>query len=382
MAKTNSTTAETIPAAPAPAGAPVAAMASGHGKQLPESNTELQRGAESFMSMAESLAGGKPEPEKKPDPKAEAKPAAKPTTPEPKEPAAKAEETIPEEPASQAILGDDDPAPANEHEDEDGAEGGKDAASIEAKLFKQRQKRREAEQQRDAQAAELAAVKKERDELAQKLTAPGAPVLEGYFANVKTEADLAALEQHWDRYREFLEDHEDGYTDEKTGVDHTREQVRAELRTLGKEQAKIPQVRKVFTDRAAQQDAATAKASTLYPFVLNSSKPHNDVALSLAQEFPEINQSPNRALLLGMLTTARLVENKKFTITPALRSKAAEPAPAAPAPVKAAAPMPPSAPPAARVQQAPPDTAAHEHSRMIAGDMSAVEDWAAGLVGE
>lgn len=385
MAKTTPTTAETSPAAPAPvASAPVPAMASGNGKQPPESNTELQRGADSFMSMAESLAGGQPEPEKKPDPKTEAKPATKPTPPEPKEPKAEAEEVKDEEPASQAILGDDDDAAADEHEDEDGAEGGKDAASIEAKLFKQRQKRREAEQQREAIATELAAVKKERDELAQKVTAPSAPALEGYFANVKSEADLAALEQHWDRYKEFLEDREDGYTDEQTGKDYTREQVRAELRTLGKEQAKIPQVRKVFTDRAAQQEAATAKANTLYPFVLNSSKPHNDVALTLAQEFPELNQSPNRALLLGMLTTARLVETKKFTITPALKSKAADPAPAAaPAPVKAAVHVPPSAPPAARVQQAPqPDTSAHEHARMIAGDMNAVEDWAAALVGD
>lgn len=361
-----------------------AAMASGTGKQLPESPTELQRGADSFMSMAESLAGGEPEPEKKPAAKAEVKPATKPTEPTPKEPEVPTAKVEDEKPASLAILGDDDAAKADD-DDEDGAEGGKtDQASIEAKLFKQREKRRAAEAVNATLTAELVALKKERDELAASKAAPAsAPVLEGHFAKVKSEADLAALEQHWESYREFLEDREDGYTDEATGKEYTREQVRAELRVLGKEQAKIPAVRKVFTDRAAQQEAATAKANTLYPFVLNAGKAHNDVALSLAQEFPELNTSPHRALLLGMLTTARLVEQKKFTITPALKGKAPEPAAAAPAAAAAPVKAPPSAPPAARVQHAPvPDTSTHEHARMIAGDMDAAEDWAMGLVGE
>lgn len=357
-------------------------MASGNGKQLPESPTELQRGADSFMSMAESLAGGQPEPEKKPDAKAEVKPATKPTQPDPKEAEAQAAKVEDEEPASLAILGDDDAAKADD-DDEDGAEGGKtDDASKEAKLFKQREKRRAAEAANATLTAELAAVKKERDELAAgKTTTTSAPVLDGYFAKVKSEADLAALEQQWANYREFLEDREDGYADEATGREYTREEVRAEMRVLGKEQAKIPAVRKVFTDRAAQQEAATVKANTLYPFVLNAGKAHNDVALSLAQEFPELNSSPHRALLLGMLTTARLVEQKKFTITPALKSKAPEPAAAAApaAPVKA----PPSAPPPARAHHTPvPDTSSHEHARMIAGDMDAATDWALGLVGD
>ena len=110
MAKTEQTTAEMKPA-PAPQ-KQIVALARDNGKQPPEQPTALQRGADSFMSMAEILAGGEPEPEKKPDKKeAEATPAAKetPAKPDPKKadaPVAKAseEETTGDKP----ILGDDD----------------------------------------------------------------------------------------------------------------------------------------------------------------------------------------------------------------------------------------------------------------------------------
>lgn len=382
------------PAPAAQAQGPAAAMASGNGKQPPETPTELQRGAESFMDMAEILAGGEPEPEQKPaKEKPEAKPAAKepPAKPNPKEPKAPEAKVEDEEKGDKPILGDD-PADSDD-DDEDGADGGKgDATTLEAKLFKQREKRRAAEKLASDAAADLAKLKKENEELKAQKAAPAttdaAPPLGGPFAEVKEEADLETLESLWQDWIDDLSEKKDGFTQD--GTDYSGEQVTKRIAELKAWKRAIPQARKILTEHAKQQQAtadkqksATEKANALYPFVTNSGKKHNDVALSLAQEFPELNSSPNRALLLGMLTTARLVEQKKFTITPTLlksKETAATPAQAEAVPARKAAPVPPPAPAPSRASV--PDTSNHEHARMIAGDMEAAADWALGLVGE
>jgi hypothetical protein len=388
MAKTTTTTAEMNPTA-ATAQTAGAATASSNGKHAPqEQPTALQRGADSFMSMAEILAGGEPEPKDKPTPKeAPAKPAAKET---PAKPAPKAADqpdapSPPEEPGTKPILGDEDEAKNDpEDEDEDGAEGGKDdKASLEAKLFKQREKRRAAEKQRDTEAAEKAQLKKQIEELRTK-TATDAPVLGGYFASVKSDADFETLKNQWKAYDDFLDDNAQGF-DAEDGTERTAEWVKKERRAVRDALDQIPEAKKFLATQTAKQAAATEKATQLYPFVQNSGKKHHDIALSLAQEFPELNTSPHRALLLGMLTTARVVELGEFSVVPKLKSQGNGPAAApatAPAAAKPASSVPSPAPPAPRVMQQVPDTSNHEHARIIAGDMEAVEDWAMALVGD
>jgi hypothetical protein len=380
------------PSAPAPqASASGAAMASSTGKQPSETPTELQRGADSFMGLAELLAGGEPEPEPKSAPKPTAKPAApetpaKPEAKESKDPGAQADPE--DDPAEKPILGDDDAPETDDDDGEDGADGGKSDADLQAKLFKQRQKRRDAEKLAADTAAELAKLKKENEELRTQPPAAQAErsVLGGPFAQAKTETDLTSLEDIWSEWIEDLSDKKDGFIDDN-GTEYTPEQVRHRIAELRSWKRAVPAARKVLSDHADHvrkseeiQKEASAKASKLYPFVSNAGKKHNDLALSLAQEFPEINASPARSLLLGMLTTARLVERGDFTVVPKLKSNA-DPAAAA-APEKKASPMPPPAPAPPPRQQTPvPDTSNHVHARIIAGDMAAVEDWAMGLVG-
>jgi hypothetical protein len=153
--------------------------------------------------------------------------------------------------------------------------------------------------------------------------------------------------------------------------------VKKERRAVRDALEQIPEAKKLLAAQTAKQAAATEKAAQLYPFVQNPGKKHHDIALSLAQEFPELNTSPHRALLLGMLTTARVVELGEFSVVPKLKSQGNGPAAAKPA-----SSVPSPAPPAPRVMQQVPDTSNHEHARIIAGDMEAVEDWAMALVGD
>lgn len=412
MAKTTANTAGNQ-TADAPAPAPVAAqpvasaagaMANAPGKALPApiTFTEVQRPPESFLGDFENIIGGSPDAPETPKAKASPKGSDQPVNPEPASPvkgakAAAADDdkvpdaVLPETPADTAdgpLLPDD--AAAGAHEDEDEAGDGEDKDAINAKLFKQREKRRAAEAEAAKLREELAAAKLKLEQSAQ--AAPVAALsLDGAFANVKTVDDIAPI-RHWleDRMElvnEFLQSGDDTFTEEVNGqqAEYSREQIKSHKMWLRNEQRRLPDIEKQLHAHVQRQTQSTEVARKRYPFVFNAGSPYNDAVLEAATEHPELNASPARALALGRIAVAKLVESGKFILVPkaSANGKPAAAVPAKPA-SKSLSPSPASspAPRVAPVRAAAPASVAEEDddtSRLVRGDPRAVEAWAASL---
>lgn len=255
-----------------------------------------------------------------------------------------ADEVTAEDDSSQDEDSDDaDDGEAGSDDDAD-PEATKDAATklkaLEKDNFKTRAKNRELREQ-------LEKVQSRIRELESQSTTAGMPITgmpEGFEA-VKTDADLSTLEQQWQASLEWAEDHEqDGYNGKDAQgneVDYTPQQIRSYRRQLEKALKRAETARSVLKDRQAKEAEAKAAASKKYPFVLDASSSRHSLVKEIEAEHPEITLSPQRALLLGRLAVAKLIEGGAYELV----KKGAKPA-ASTVTKKVATPPPP--PPARR----------------------------------
>jgi len=138
------------------------------------------------------------------------------------------------------------------------------------------------------------------------------------FEAVKTESDLNKLEQQWQASLEWAEDHEqEGYIGKDAQgneVEYTPQQVRQYRRQMEKALKQADKARTVLKDRMAKEAEAKAAASRKYPFVLDANSSRHALVKQLESEHPEINLSPQRALLLGRLAVAKLIESGAYEL--------------------------------------------------------------------
>jgi hypothetical protein len=247
----------------------------------------------------------------------------------------------------------EDESNADEHDDADDGEAGsdndddpedtKEAAAklkaLEKDNFKTRAKNRELREQLEKIQARM-------QELESQGTTAGMPVHgmpEGFEA-VKTESDLNKLEQQWQASLEWAEDHEqEGYIGKDAQgneVEYTPQQVRQYRRQMEKALKQADKSRTVLKDRMAKEAEAKAAASRKYPFVLDANSSRHALVKQIESEHPEISLSPQRALLLGRLAVAKLIESGAYELV----KKGSKPA----AVVTRKVATPPSPPPARR----------------------------------
>jgi hypothetical protein len=233
--------------------------------------------------------------------------------------------------ADDGEAGDDDDAP------EDTKEAAAKLKALEKDNFKTRAKNRELREQLEKVQARV-------QELESQSTTAGTPLHgmpEGFEA-VKTEKDLTQLEAQWQAAKEWAEDHEqEGYIGKDAQgneVEYTPQQVRQYRRQMEKALKQADKARSVLKDRLAKEADAKAIASKKYPFVLDATSSRHALVKEIESEHPEISLSPQRALLLGRLAVAKLLESgayelvKKGSSKPAAASVAKKVAPPAPPP--------------------------------------------------
>jgi hypothetical protein len=220
---------------------------------------------------------------------------------------------------------------------EDTKEAAAKLKALEKDNFKTRAKNRELREQLEKIQARV-------QELESQGTTAGTPLYgmpEG-FETVKTEKDLTQLEAQWQAAKEWAEDHEqEGYTGKDAQgneVEYTPQQVRQYRRQVEKALKQADKARSVLKDRLAKEADAKAIASKKYPFVLDATSSRHALVKEIESEHPEISLSPQRALLLGRLAVAKLLESgayelvKKGSSKPAAASVAKKVAPPAPPP--------------------------------------------------
>jgi hypothetical protein len=356
------------------------------------SYTDLQRGPEAFNAFFEDLAGGQPEEGLTEETKA-TKPTREPRAPK-TEPSAKEPEALTDdEDANESETDLETPVLPIENEEPEGEEtededADDDKNGIQTKLFKLREDKRQLK-------SSVADLQKENEQLASKLKAalassPEAHTSEftGAYTHVKTEADVDYvanwLEQRLSVLENFIDSEEPSFLEQENDqeVERTRAWARAQVRAITREQGRADTVRKTLTTQQQQQAEATRIAEKRYPFVLDAKSPYNDVTLEMAQEFPELARSPKKALALGRMTVAKLVESGRFKLVPVPAKGAAtsQPAPSAKTVVSVpAVPQRRSAP--APVRQEATTQTDQARQALINGDPRALTEWAAGLVG-
>jgi hypothetical protein len=117
---------------------------------------------------------------------------------------------------------------------------------------------------------------------------------------------------------DYLEDHPDGYdyTDAKGQTQTvTPEEVKAYRRQALQSQRMAAKVRELLKSHQATSQEANQLARKKYPFVFDTRHPRNGAVLDLAKEFPSLARDPRRALILGRMAVARLVESGEYTLT-------------------------------------------------------------------
>jgi len=247
---------------------------------------------------------------------------------------------------------DDESESDDDKSDADDGDGGEDlkelakkAKALEKDNFKAREKARQ-------MAATLAEKEAKVLELERQIKEGGAVIsdLPPGFEKVKSLADLDSMEAQLTRDLEWAEDHEDGYVGRNEAgeeVEYTSQQVREYRRGLVKKQKAAEKARTVITKRTERRTAASEQAKAKYPFVLDTSSPRQALVRELEAAHPEISASPERDLLLGRLTVAKLIESGAYEIVRKTKSKADA--------LPAAKVTPPSPPPARRTLQKPAD---------------------------
>lgn len=224
---------------------------------------------------------------------------------------------------------------------EDLKELAKKAKALEKDNFKAREKAR-------TLAAELEEKKSKVLELERQIKEGGAVVsdMPAGFEKVKTIADIEQMTEQMERDLEWAEDHVDGFTGkdaEGNEVEYTPQQVRDYRRSVKAKIKLAEEARKTITKRTERRTAATEKARVKYPFVLDPASSRQALIREIETEHPEISSSPERDLLLGRLTVAKLIESGAFEIVRKTTQKPAE----TPKP-KVTLPTPP---PARRIQK-------------------------------
>lgn len=401
------TTAVQQPAAPArPAtvsAAPVASVstvAGGPGKALPPSPTEVQQDAEAaFMDMAMALAGGQPGA----DDETPAKPAAKKKAPEPTHRATQADaEDEPEETADtededddtdaqaageRPILSDDDDTEDQDEADGDGDATGKSFSTeeYEAKLYKAREAKRALKEKLAEAETKVQALEQKMAEAVTATTPALTAQNTGFFRDVKNTEELNDSVAWLEQRLAHLEDNEDGFTEadeQGNEIDRDPKWVRKQIRAVQHQLKLAGQVEKHLNEIAARQNAGTERAKKLYPFVFNPQSKLHDTLLEVVKEHPEVNHAPDKALVLGRLTLAKLVEKGEWAAVPKAKAAAAAAATPRKTNVPAASPPPKRERRTAEEDQQPTAAASGNPARRVMDARSPETlDWALRLVG-
>lgn len=285
-------------------------------------------------------------------------------------------------PEDDADSEDDADADADGEEGADDGEGGDDdddgekeetpeqkkLRALERDNFNGRQKLRESKAELKARDERIAALEKQ---VAEKGGGTGGVSLNGLpagFEHVKGVADLDAMEARLQQMVDWAEDNADGYAGKDGAgaeVEYTPQQIRQWRRQQMQGLKQVEKAREVLRARGERESKATAEARVKYPFVLDAGGPHAALVRKLAEEHPEVGQSPERALLLGRLTVARLIEEGTYEITRKAKPKGKREGKPEGRPTSSTV-TPPSPPPARRraVQPEPEDASAGDNWAM------------------
>jgi hypothetical protein len=252
-------------------------------------------------------------------------------------------------PESKSILPDDEDAESDvtaESEDAEGEEDGESGEATKEQIKKLKALEKDNFKTREANRK----LKAELDEKLNKIQEMEAQMknvstvnhgLPAGFEGVKSVSDLDALDGNLEAALEWAEDHvEEGYIGKNAAgeeVEYTPQQVRDYRRNVRNQMKQTGKVRDMLKAREQRETQATAEAKVKYPFVLNAESPRHALVKTLENEFPEIKTSPARALLLGRLAVASLIESGEYELTrkPKVQATAGGSKPKA-------APLPPS----------------------------------------
>lgn len=367
-------------AAPTPE-APARTTAAVRRSVKPADDNSEQEALEGLLSLADVLAGvdGIDEPESaKPKTRATAKPEPPDAEDDDTDVAAEADEDDESEAADEE--GPVIPETDEEQDEDDAADGAEDkersgltpeqiVKKLDTKLFKKRQQVRDLTAQLEAKEASEKALA---EKLAKVEALPAGSLDLGPFSGAKSDEDVAAIEQRIQNYVDWCEDNEDGFEgQDKDGnpVSYTKQEIRQWRRNATNSRLLADKARSTL--KLARESEATARKR--YPFVFDPTKPLYQRVLDAAAETPGINALPNKALVLGRLAMAKLIESGDYMLV----RKGAKPAPA----INGAKPKPkaPPAPPSTSRQGAA-DGEGDLHRRIALGDKKALEEWAESLI--
>lgn len=210
----------------------------------------------------------------------------------------------------------------NDDDEEEGAAADdktqKKLKALEKDNFSTRQKLRESKAALKEREERIAVLEKQ---VAEKGGGAGGASLNGLpagFEHVKGAADLDTMEAQMQQGLDWAEDHAEGYTGKGEGgaeVEYTPQQMRQYRRQMQQGLKQVEKAREMLRKRGEREKAATDQAKVKYPFVTDAGSPHAALVRQLEEEHPEVGQSPERALLLGRLTVARLIEDGTYEIT-------------------------------------------------------------------
>jgi len=229
-------------------------------------------------------------------------------------------------PESKSILPDDEDADSDVTDESEDAEGEEDGESGEATkeqtkklkaLEKDNFKTREANRKLKAELEEKLA-KIQEIETQMKNAGTVNHGMPAGFESVKSVSDLDTLDGNLESALEWAEDHaEDGYIGKNAAgeeVEYTPQQVREYRRGVQKQLKQSGKVRETLKARELRTTQATAEAKVKYSFVFNADSPRQALVQAIENEYPEIKTSPARALLLGRLAVASLIESGAYEI--------------------------------------------------------------------
>lgn len=366
MAKAGKSADQIAPPAPA---VPVARTAPARNASSPEAVKLEQEARDGLLSMADVLAGvgGAEEPDADAAGRKQTNKAEIPATPKAdksvRAPVADSETADDDTDDAPVVIDEDEDSPVladdlgedDEDAEEDGAaeddndENESEAtpediakALLEKKAFKLREQKRELKARLEAAEKET---KDLRDKVSKLESLPTGAADFGPFAQATSEADIqkeeTRLTQFVDWMDDLLDDRQEFYTLKDANgneVEHERATLRAWKKQAQAQLAQANEARAALK-RAAEADAYARKR---YPFVFNSSSPHNAMVLDLVSETPQLNKLPNKAVLLGRLAVGKMVESGKFMLVPKTAKKADKSVRAAAAPAKASPATPPA----------------------------------------
>lgn len=233
--------------------------------------------------------------------------------------ASKAEAKVESPAKSEAILPEDEAdAETKAADDEEG--GATDPAQLQRKAealerdnFKARERNRELRAELEKKEARIGELERNLKEGFRKDSMP-----EG-FSGATSEDEVRKRIEFWESELDLAEDHKDtGYVSQDANgkeTEWTPEQVREHLRRVRKILRSADEAKRVIGERAARESKAAEAVAKKYPFVTDAESPRRSIVEQLEKAHPEIAASPDRLLLLGRLTVAKLIEDGVYEIT-------------------------------------------------------------------